>query len=45
MQDQSSDVYLHVTFLSVDFCFAFAAEVLQFYGSGFCRQMRILNIQ
>lgn len=48
VQDQSSDIYLHVTFLSVDLCFAFAAEVLQFYGSGFCcicRQMRRLNIQ
>jgi len=48
VQDQSSDIYLHVTFLSVDLCFAFAAEVLQFYGFGFCcicRQMRRLNIQ
>ncbi len=38
MQDQSSDIYLHVTFLSVDLCFAFAAEVLQFDGSGFSRE-------
>jgi hypothetical protein len=45
VQDQSSDVYLHVTFLFMDLCFSFAAEVLQFYGSGFCRHMRILNIQ
>ncbi len=48
LQDQSSDIYLHVIFLSVDLCFAFAAEVLQLYGSGFCcicRQMRRLNIQ